>query len=110
MQYRGIGPHLAARGKSHCFSRVAVGTWDIFSSNTGDHHSKIMFVKRRQDCCLVTRDTSGISTRLGRANWMILEVRWETKCPFLIATVILGFLLIFKKGQASSPFEALNSA
>ena len=29
--------------------------------------------------------------------------------PFLVATVILGFLLIFKKGQASSPFETLNS-
>ena len=29
--------------------------------------------------------------------------------PFLVATVILGFLSIFKKSQASSPFEALNS-
>ena len=25
-QCRGIGPHLAARGKSHGFSRVAAGT------------------------------------------------------------------------------------
>ena len=25
-----IGPHLAARGKSHGFSRVAAGTWGIF--------------------------------------------------------------------------------
>ena len=40
---------------------------------------------------------------------MLLEVRWETKCPFLDATVILGFLSIFKKSQASSPFEALKS-
>ena len=30
-------------------------------------------------------------------------------CPFLFATVILGFLSIFTKNQASSPFEALNS-
>ena len=29
---RGIGPHLAARGKSHEVSRVAAGTWCIFSS------------------------------------------------------------------------------
>ena len=29
---------------------------------------------------------------------------------FLVVTVILGFLSIFKKCQASSPFEALNSA
>ena len=33
----------------------------------------------------------------------------ETKCPFLVSTEILGFLSIFKKSQASSPFEALNS-
>ena len=32
MKCRGIGPHLAARGKSQEFSRVAAGTWCIFSS------------------------------------------------------------------------------
>ena len=37
-------------------------------------------------------------------------MRWETKCQFLVGTVTLGFLSIFKKSQASSPFEALNSA
>ena len=41
---------------------------------------------------------------------MPLEVRWETKLPFLVSTEILGFLSIFKKNQASAPFEALNSA
>ena len=35
---------------------------------------------------------------------------WEAKLPLLIATVILVFLSIFTKNQASSPFEALNSA
>ena len=35
MQCRGIGPHLVARGKSHRFSRVAAGTWGIFSSYDG---------------------------------------------------------------------------
>ena len=40
---------------------------------------------------------------------MLLEVRQETKRPFLVGTVILGFQSIFKKSQASSPFEALNS-
>ena len=33
-----------ARGKSHGFSRVAVGTWGIFSSYVGDAHSKREFV------------------------------------------------------------------
>ena len=32
----GIGPHLAARGKSHGFSHVAAGTWGTFSSYGGD--------------------------------------------------------------------------
>ena len=36
-------------------------------------------------------------------------MRWETKGPFLISTEILGLLSIFKKSQASSAFEALNS-
>ena len=41
---QGIGPHLAGRGTSHGFSRVAAGTWGIFSSYDGDAHSKREFV------------------------------------------------------------------
>ena len=37
-----------------------------------------------------------------------MEVKWETKRPFLVSTVILGFLSIFKKCQASAHFEALE--
>ena len=33
----------------------------------------------------------------------------ETEVHFQVGTVIVGFLSIFKKGQASSPYEALNS-
>ena len=40
---------------------------------------------------------------------MLLEVRQETEVHFLVGTVIVGFLSIFKKSQASSPIEALNS-
>ena len=40
---------------------------------------------------------------------MLLEVRWETTCPFLVFRKILVLLSIFKKTQASSPLEALNS-
>ena len=43
-QCRGIRPHLMARRKSHGFSRVAAGTWGIFSSYDGDAHSKREFV------------------------------------------------------------------
>ena len=41
---------------------------------------------------------------------MLLDVRREAKRPLLVGTVILVFLSIFTKCQASSPFEALNSA
>ena len=40
---------------------------------------------------------------------MLLEVNQETEFHFLGGTVILGFLSIFRKSKASSPFEALNS-
>ena len=39
---------------------------------------------------------------------MLLEVRQETEVHFLFGTVILGLLSLFKKSQASSPYEALN--
>ena len=41
---------------------------------------------------------------------MLLKVSREAKLPLLVGTVILVFLSIFTKSQASSPFEALNSA
>ena len=63
-----------------------------------------------QYSCLVKTETSGGETRLGRTIQIFLEVRQETEGHILFGTVILGFLSIFKKSQASSPFEALNSA
>ena len=44
-QCSGIGPHLAGQGKSHGFSRAAAGTWGIFSSYSGDVHSKLESVQ-----------------------------------------------------------------
>ena len=46
---------------------------------------------------------------LGRKTQMLLEVSREAKLPLLVGTVILVFLSIFTKSQASSAFEALNS-
>ena len=56
------------------------------------------------------RDNAGISIRLGRAIGLLLEMRQEIEGPFLVYTVILGFLSIFNKSQASPSFEAKNSA
>ena len=36
-------------------------------------------------------------------------MRWENNHHFLLSTEILVFLSIFKKSQASSPCEAMNS-
>ena len=47
---------------------------------------------------------------LGRIIQMLMDVSRESKRPILVGTVILVFLSIFTKSQASSPFEALNSA
>ena len=82
MQCKGIGPHLVPRGKSHGFSQGAAGTWGIFSSNNGDGPSKLEFVQRCQDSCLVARDTSGLFSRLGRAIGTPLKVRMEKPVPF----------------------------
>ena len=37
-------------------------------------------------------------------------MRRKAKRPLLVGTVVLVFLSIFRKSQASSPFEVLNSA
>ena len=43
-------------------------------------------------------------------NTDVSGVSQEAKLPLLVGTVILVFLSIFTKSQASSPFETLNSA
>ena len=41
---------------------------------------------------------------------MLVEVRSDSEGHFLVDRVILGFLTIFKKCQASSKFKAVNFA
>ena len=47
---------------------------------------------------------------LGRKIQTLLELSREAKRTLLVGTVILVFLSIFSESQASSPFEAMNSA
>ena len=56
----GIEPLLRPFGMSHGISWFAAGTWGIFSSYSGDRHSKLHFVQRSQDSYIVTTDPSGI--------------------------------------------------
>ena len=60
MQCRGIEPHFPAWGTSDTISRVAAITWGTFASYSLDGHSKLHFVQRSQESCVVMRDTSGI--------------------------------------------------
>ena len=60
MQCRGIESHIPAMGMSQTISRVLAGTCGIFASYSGDGHSKLHFVQRSQDSCVVMRDSSGI--------------------------------------------------
>ena len=71
---------------------------------------KLGFVQRSQNSCLVMTDTSGSENMLGRKIQTLLEVSRVAKRLLLVGTVILVFLSIFTKSQASSPFESLNSA
>ena len=91
-------------GEISCFfSSCGWTLWYILKLQQG-WPSKLVFVQQRQDSCLVMRDTSRISSRLDRAIGTLLRVRRETQCPFPVATGIPGFLSIFKRSQASSPF------
>ena len=68
---------------------------------------------------LVCSATSGLLSSCEGQLWILLNA-WQgnrdasrgeagVQSPFPVATGILGFLSIFKRRQASSPFEALNS-
>ena len=86
---KGNGPHLVVRGKSHGFSRIAVGTWVIISVYGGDGPSKLVFVQQRQDTCLVVRDTLVFSSRFGKKTCTPLELRQVTQGAVLVSLVIL---------------------
>ena len=85
MQCRGIRPRLAAWGTSHGFSRVAVGTWCIFSSCNEDGFSKLMFVERSQDSCLIMRHTSksprGLAGQYGCLSTSCRRPRFPFQLP-----------------------------
>ena len=67
-----------------------------------------MLVQRRQDSCLVARDTSGFSARFARAIGSHLEVRQETQLPFQFPQGYF-YSYQFSKGSGIISFEALNS-
>ena len=85
MQCQGIRAHLVTRGMSHDFSRVASGTWDIFSCDGGDGPSKVMYVQRHQDSCLLARDSLGFPSRHGSTTGTLVKGSWWPKVPFYLS-------------------------
>ena len=75
---------LAGRGKSHGFSRVASGTWDIFSRDGGDGPSKVGCVQQHQDSSLLARDRLGFSSRHGSTIGSLVKGSWRPKVPFYL--------------------------
>ena len=86
-QCQGIRPHVASRQKSHGFSRVASGTWDIFSDNGRDSASKFVYVQRHQDSCLLVWDSLGFSSRHGTAIGNPFKGSWRPKTPLYLQQV-----------------------
>ena len=55
-----IKHHFPARRMSHTIFRVEASTCGILESYSGDGYSKLHFVQRNQDSCVVMRDISVI--------------------------------------------------
>ena len=105
MQCQGIKPDLVARGKSHGFSRVASGTWDIFSHHGGDGPSKVVYVAT-SGLLSICEEQLAILLEAWKHNRDPCQKELVAQVPFLPATGILGFLSIFKRSQPSSNFES----
>ena len=83
-QCQGVRPHLAARGKSHGFSRDASGTWDIISCDGGDGPSKVVYVQQHTDSSLLARDSLGFSSRHVSAIRSPVKGNWGPRVPFYL--------------------------
>ena len=79
-----VRPHLAASGKSQAFSRVASGTWDVFSRDAGDGASEVVYVQRHQYSCLLARDSLGFFSRHGTAIGTPVKGSWRPKTPLYL--------------------------
>ena len=82
MQCQGNRPHLAATGKSHGFSQVVWGTWNIFSRDGEDGPSKVMCAQQHQDSSPLARDRLGFSSKHGSAIASLVKGSWRPKVPF----------------------------
>ena len=102
-------------------SSCGEGEVSLVFSSCGRHLVYILELRRGwpfdiRVCSAKSGLLSSYDGHFGKLNYAwrkiqtLLEVGCEAKHPLLVWTVILVFLSIFMKCQASSPFEALNSA
>ena len=73
-----------ARGTSHVFTRVVSRTWDVFVRDGGDGASKVVYVQRHQDYCLLARESMGFSLSHGSAIGTPVKGSWRPKTPLYL--------------------------
>ena len=111
--YSGKGPHLALRGKSPVFSRVAAGSLGFLSSCKRDLMDLLVLPTRSQVSFLVARGMSGFLSNHHREIGLCLEFCWSTQCSCPVVMGIWGFLSRFSKAvrpRLVSGHESLHSS
>ena len=111
--YSGKGRHLALRGKSPVFSRVAAGSLGFLSSCKRDLMDLLVLPPRSQVSFHVARDTLGFLSNRHREIGPCLEFCWSTQCSCPVVMGIWGFLSRFSKAvrpRLVSGHESLHSS
>ena len=94
----GKGPHLALRGESRGFSRVASGRLGFLSSCDGDLRDLLVLPQERQVPIRVVRGLLGFLSSRCRSIGPHLDLRLEPQGSSPVLTWISGFLWSFNRG------------
>ena len=91
------GPHLALRGESPGYFRVAAGNMRFFSSYDGDLRDLLVLSQESQVSMKVARGLSGFLSCRYQGLGPHLELRPEPQVSSLVLTWISGFLWSFNR-------------
>ena len=94
----GKGPHLALRGESRGFSRIASGRLGFLSSCDGDLRGPLVLPQESQVSVRVARGLSGFLSSRCRSIGPHLSLRLEPQGSSPVLTWISGFLWSFNRG------------
>ena len=94
----GKGPHLALRGESRGFSRIASGRLGFLSSCDGDLRDLFVLPQESQVSVRVARGLSGFLSSRCRSIGPYLDLGLEPQGSSPVLTWIFGFLWSFNRG------------